>query len=347
MSAPEVKYAYPAEKKVAQMQRVALAPFSALGLVPEFGSVTTFAQSMGVHRANDILMFGEKITVQELKHHGLVNRIFPQASFHQSVLDFLEQELAKNDGQSMMEAKRLQNLPLRRGRILAVYDAAEALSERIVEDAQKKRFEEKHARLQSTMEGSRTAILTGAASGIGEAIARDLIRTGWNVACLDWQKDVGEALVAELGPQAHFVHCDVADYDQQAQAFKTVWQKYGRMDAVLANAGIFDRSSLYLFESRGMDEIPPRPDTKCTDVDFKAVLYSIQLAVHFMRKNAVPGGHLIATSSLAGRHAHPCFPEYSGAKAAKENISVNVVLPGIVATKLTGASTLASVNPQR
>lgn len=118
-------------------------PFSALGLVPEFGSATAFAHSIGVHRANDFLMFGRKLTAQELEQWGMVNRIFPKQDFHQKVQEFLEEQLDVNDGKSMMEAKRLQNLPLRRDRMLAVYDAAEALAERIVEDAQKKRFQER------------------------------------------------------------------------------------------------------------------------------------------------------------------------------------------------------------
>jgi peroxisomal 3,2-trans-enoyl-CoA isomerase len=119
-------------------------PFTALGLVPEFGSATSFAHSMGVHRANDFLMFGRKMTAQELEQCGMVNRIFPTENFHQRVLEFLEDQLAVNDGKSMMETKRLQNLPLRRDRMLAVYDAADALAERVVEDAQIKRFEEKN-----------------------------------------------------------------------------------------------------------------------------------------------------------------------------------------------------------
>ncbi len=114
-------------------------PFSALGLVPEFGSATAFSQSMGVHRANDMLMFGRKMSVEELEKWGMVNRILPKEDFHHKVVEFLEQQLDVNDGKSMMEAKRLQNLPLRRDRLLAVYDAVDALAERITEDAQKKR----------------------------------------------------------------------------------------------------------------------------------------------------------------------------------------------------------------
>lgn len=119
-------------------------PFSALGLVPEFGSSTAFAHSIGVHRANDFLMFGRKLTAQELEAWGMINHIFPTQGFHDKVLEFLEGQLQINDGKSMMETKRLQNMPLRRERMLAVYDAAEALAERFVEDAPKQRFIEKN-----------------------------------------------------------------------------------------------------------------------------------------------------------------------------------------------------------
>jgi len=124
-------------------------PFSALGLVPEFGSATSFMQSIGVHRANDFLMFGRKLTVEELEQWGLVNRILPKEGFHEKVVEFLEGQLEVNDGKSMMETKRLQNLPLRRDRMLAVYDAAEALAERFVEDAPKQRFKDKKKLLES------------------------------------------------------------------------------------------------------------------------------------------------------------------------------------------------------
>lgn len=75
------------------------------------------------------------------------------------------------------------------------------------------------------------------------------------MACLDVQKTAGEALVAELnraGPgKADFIYCDICDYDQQARAFQQVWDKYGRLDALLANAGIVDRSSIYIMNHRG------------------------------------------------------------------------------------------------
>jgi len=118
-------------------------PFNALGLVPENGSSINISQSMGIHRANDFLMFGRKLTVEELENWGLVNRIFPKEGFHHHVVRFLKDQLAVNDGKSMIESKRLMNAPLRDGRLVAVVNAVDALAERCVEDAQKKRFEDK------------------------------------------------------------------------------------------------------------------------------------------------------------------------------------------------------------
>lgn len=118
-------------------------PFSALGLVPEFGSASTFPQSIGVHRANDILMFGRKVPVDELVQWGMVNRVFEHEGFHASVIAFLKEQLEINDGRSMMEHKRLMNAPLRAGRMLALHDAADAVAERFVEGAPAERFTRK------------------------------------------------------------------------------------------------------------------------------------------------------------------------------------------------------------
>lgn len=118
-------------------------PFSALGLVPENGSALSFSQSIGLHRTNEFLMFGRKLSVEELENWGMINKIFPQEGFYGSVKAFLEEQLSVNDGKSMMEMKRLQNAPLRDGRIVAVYNSMDALAERFVDGAPMERFVEK------------------------------------------------------------------------------------------------------------------------------------------------------------------------------------------------------------
>lgn len=124
-------------------------PFSALGLVPEFGSAINFSQSLGVHRANEFLIFGRKISPVEMEAWGLANRIFPAASFQQDVQAYLQDQLAVNDGKSMMEAKRLMNAPLRDGRMVAVQNAMDALAERFVDGAPYERFALKRKEMEA------------------------------------------------------------------------------------------------------------------------------------------------------------------------------------------------------
>lgn len=130
-------------------------PFSALGLVPEFGSAINWSQTVGVHRANEYLMFGRKIEVKEMKEWGMVSEVFPKQGFHDAVVKYLEDQLAVNDGKSMMEVKRLQNAPIRDARMIAVVNAMDALAERFVEDAPKARFEAKRNELESKRKGSK------------------------------------------------------------------------------------------------------------------------------------------------------------------------------------------------
>jgi len=115
-------------------------PFSALGLVPENGSIVTLAQSIGVHRANEFLMFGKKLSVEELQTMGLVNTIFPAQDFHKHVIEYLQEQLNINDGKSMILTKQLANAPLRDQRMVAVYNAFDALAERSVDGASVDRF---------------------------------------------------------------------------------------------------------------------------------------------------------------------------------------------------------------
>ncbi|KAH7035977.1 uncharacterized protein B0I36DRAFT_382577 [Microdochium trichocladiopsis] len=222
----------------------------------------------------------------------------------------------------------------------------------------------------------RVGIVTGASSGMGLALTRHFIGKGWKIAMFDINDKVGNELVQELGPATSFHKVDVASYDSQAAGFLSVFEQHGRIDALLANAGIVDRSSLYILGHRAnqVEDIPPAPDTLCTDVDFKGVLYGTQLAVHFMRHNppALGGGageaagndqvkgRIVCTASVAGIVPHPSYPEYNGAKAGvvtfirgvagvlkvKEQIHINCVCPGIVATSIIPPEMVAAVQPE-
>lgn len=199
---------------------------------------------------------------------------------------------------------------------------------------------------------------------MGVKIVQSLCAQGWKVACLDLQQEAGDALIESLGHEnAIFIPTNLAKYEDQAHAFRETFRRWGRIDALCANAGIVDRSSVYIYNWRGKkaDDVPPEPNLITTDVDYKAVIYGVQLATHFMRHNPQPGGRIVVTSSIASIFPHPSYPEYSGAKAAvnvfvqgiapllkqKENILINCVLPGIVPTPIIPPEMIAAVAPKQ
>ena len=141
----------------------------------------------------------------------------------------------------------------------------------------------------------------------------------------------------------------MSSYQSQVNVFQTVWKKWSRIDVLVANAGGIDGDSKYNFARRNaaVDDIPTEPNTSCTDIDFKGVIYGTTLATHFMRHNpGTKGGKILVTGSMVGIYPCATFPEYCGAKAAvhqwvktvgpvlqsKENITVNCVMPGGIET---------------
>lgn len=138
-------------------------------------------------------------------------------------------------------------------------------------------------------------------------------------------------------------------YSSQVKLFQSVWNKWGRLDVLISNAGCVDRGSVYNFARRHapIDDLPAEPDTSCTDIDFKGTIYGTTLATHYMRHNPRgSGGKIIVTGSMIGIYPCQTFPEYCAAKAAthqwvktvgpilqkKENITVNCVMPGGIET---------------
>ncbi|KAB8078559.1 hypothetical protein BDV29DRAFT_145322 [Aspergillus leporis] len=212
-------------------------------------------------------------------------------------------------------------------------------------------------------QATRVAIVTGGTSGIGADIARDLHARGWRVACVGRRQQAGIDLISDLSENARFFRADVSEYQDQAAVFKKVFQLWGRIDVLCANAGVGDQSSLYLLKQRGKsaDEVPPEPDLSCTDINYKGVIYGTILATHFMRHNKPKaGGKIVVTGSIGGIFPHQTYPEYSGTKAAvnqfvrgvapmlkaKDNIHINCVLPGIVATPIVPPEMVEAVSPE-
>jgi len=80
---------------------------------------------------------------------------------------------------------------------------------------------------------------------MGEALSKSFVENGWNVAMADIQPNA--SLAKELGDKAAFFNTNVADYHSQAITFQAVWDKWGRIDALFANAGICDKKYTLIF----------------------------------------------------------------------------------------------------
>lgn len=198
---------------------------------------------------------------------------------------------------------------------------------------------------------------------MGIDIARDLCTRGWKIACVGRRVEAGEALLKTLpGDNARFFPADVSNYDQYANVFSEVRNLWGRVDALCANSGIVDTSSIYVYDwkNKNVDEVPPAPELDVVDINYKGVVYGTQLATHFMRHNPQPGGRIVITGSIGAVFPHESYPVYCGTKAAvnhfvrgvapllkqKENILINVVMPGIVATPIVPPEMIAAVTPE-
>lgn len=185
----------------------------------------------------------------------------------------------------------------------------------------------------------KVAIVTGGASGIGEATARAFIREGANVVIADYSEH-GQQLANELaggGERALFVKTDVADTKAvQALIAKTV-ETYGRLDIMFANAGIAADGPI--------DELDETAWQKTVDINLTGVYLCDKYAIDQMRSQG--GGVIVNCGSIHSHVGKSGVTAYAAAKGGvklltqtlaidygAQNIRVNAVCPGYIDTPL-------------
>ena len=151
------------------------------------------------------------------------------------------------------------------------------------------------------------AIVTGAGSGIGEAVATHLYSKGFKVVVADLNPSSGERVASALGPDAIFHQVDVSSYKSQAQLFKRAYEwGCNRLDFCHANAGIDDRQNIFEdMEKEELDEdgLVKKLNTKTMEVNLEAVIQGLWLFKYYVRRSKEAGGgkgKFVATSSAAG-----------------------------------------------
>lgn len=185
----------------------------------------------------------------------------------------------------------------------------------------------------------KVAVITGGASGIGEATVRLFVSEGAKVVIADMQRERGEALAKELGDAAAFAFCEVRQEDQVKAAVDMAVARWGRLDCMFNNAGFGGALGT-------LEEVPAEAFDMTFDVLVKGVFLGMKHAAPVMK--AQGGGSIINTGSIAGVIAGRGPLVYSAAKAAvihlskvsampmaEDNIRVNAICPGFIPTPLS------------
>lgn len=189
---------------------------------------------------------------------------------------------------------------------------------------------------QYDLEG-RIAVVTGAARGIGLAVAERLTASGASVAI--WDVDGGEAEKAASSlKNAHPVAVDVSDADSVADAVKATLDRYGRIDCLVNNAGIAGPTG-------PLWKYPIDMWRKILEIDLTGVFLCCRAVVPVMLENDY--GRIVNVASVAGKEGNPNASAYSSAKAgvialtkslgkelATTGIRVNAVTPATVQTEI-------------
>ncbi|OCW59453.1 L-iditol 2-dehydrogenase [Hoeflea olei] len=180
----------------------------------------------------------------------------------------------------------------------------------------------------------KTALITGAARGIGAIFAERYVAEGATVAIADLDLDRAEATAARLGPQAFAVRLDVTDQSSIDRAVETVTARCGGIDILINNAALFDLAPIVEITRASYDRL--------FAVNVAGSLFTLQAVAKAMIARG-KGGKIINMASQAGRRGEALVGVYCATKAAivsltqsagldliRHGINVNAIAPGVV-----------------
>ncbi|HKW97929.1 MAG TPA: glucose 1-dehydrogenase [Bryobacteraceae bacterium] len=193
-----------------------------------------------------------------------------------------------------------------------------------------------------------TAVVTGAATGIGEAIARRLAKAGASVAVADLNLNGAAEVARSIGGAAFPLQVDISRSDSANAAVAQVLGRSGRIDILVNNAGIAGKAA---------------PLASQTDADWQGVIAVNLLGVVYMTRAVIEHmrerkyGRVVNIASIAGKEGNPNMSPYSATKAAvigftksigkevaTEGICVNAVAPAVIRTHILDQLTETQVS---
>lgn len=189
---------------------------------------------------------------------------------------------------------------------------------------------------------NKVIFLTGASSGIGEALAIELATRGAILGLLARREDLLKELAAKceaVGGKAKVLVCDVVDANAVQDAANALRNEFGRIDILIANAGIGGNNA----ETRNLN---PEAVKKVIDINLIGAVNAVAAVLPAMLENK--SGQLVAVSSLAGFRGLPKSAAYSASKAGMtaffesvrldvqgKGVAVTIIQPGFIKTPLT------------
>lgn len=173
----------------------------------------------------------------------------------------------------------------------------------------------------------KTAIVTGAGSGIGKATAATLLGAGWNTVFVGRRKNLLDEAVAEAekastsGAKALAISCDVTKPDEVDALYAEIDKAFGRVDLVFNNAGIG-------FKTSTIDEVPVDVWNDVVAVNLTGSFLVARGAFAAMRKQNPMGGRIINNGSVSAHAPRPGSVPYTATKHAVTGLTKTLALDG-------------------
>ncbi|MCF3134212.1 SDR family oxidoreductase [Streptomyces olivochromogenes] len=170
---------------------------------------------------------------------------------------------------------------------------------------------------------SKIAVVTGAGSGIGRAVAVELLRAGWSVT-LTGRRAQRLDDTAALAPEGDFlaVRTDVAQPEQVAALFAATVDRFGRVDLLFNNAGTFGPGGV------AVEDLPYEAWRHVVDTNLNGAFLCAQAAYRQMKEQDPQGGRIINNGSIAAHTPRPHSAPYTATKHALTGLTKSLSLDG-------------------
>ncbi|WP_186072970.1 SDR family oxidoreductase [Burkholderia gladioli] len=170
---------------------------------------------------------------------------------------------------------------------------------------------------------SKVALVTGASSGIGRSVALGLLQAGYRVALAARKLDALEQVAAEsgAGERALPISCDVGDEAAVQRLFDTIESRWGRLDLLFNNAGVFTPQC-------SLEDLAVAQWKQAVDINLTGAFLCLQGAFRVMKRQQPRGGRIINNGSISAHAPRPQAAAYTATKHAITGLTKAASLDG-------------------